>query len=247
MSWAGRFKSETASRRRKPRRRSSILKAHVTVDSSDKLGLLNILVFGVVKMKSTRQFGLPFVAVTVFAFGTAVGQDARQDQDRRERAQSQPAAAQNQGNAGKLDEKTRGNIIRVSQLMGMNIVNRQGESVGEIKDIALDSASHKVCYAAVSYGGFLGFGNKLFAVPFEAFQVQVKGDATSNRDRSLTASDYVLVLNVTQEQLEGQEGFDQDNWPNLGDESLARALDKRYGVNREEDEKDRLLRENRNR
>ncbi len=131
--------------------------------------------------------------------------------------------------------------------MGMNIHNSQGESVGEIEDIVLDCHSGKVSYAAVSYGGFLGIGDKLFAVPFEAFEVKAEGNAAENREQPLTEDDYALVLNVTQEQLEGQEGFDEDNWPNLTDSAMTRDLDKRYGVNRDEDEKDRLRRQNRNR
>ncbi len=198
-------------------------------------------------MKTTLQFVMPLVALTCLTLSTAVGQEAGQDKDREDRAQSQSPTAQDQGTAGQLDEKTRGNIVRVSQLMGMNIQNDQGESVGQIEDIVLDSESGKVRYAAVSYGGFLGIGDELFAVPFEAFKIKVERDAAEDREQPLTAGDYVLVLNVTQQQLEGQEGFDQDNWPNMADKSMARDLDKRYGVDREEDEKDRLLRENRER
>ncbi|QDV41069.1 PRC-barrel domain protein [Stieleria neptunia] len=145
--------------------------------------------------------------------------------------------------AGKLDQKTRGASIRVSQLMGYNIQNSQGESVGEIKDIVIDSRTGKVKYAAVTYGGFIGLGNKLFAVPFEAFKVQVDPDEVGDDD--VDADDYVLVLDVTQQQLEGQEGFDEDNWPDMADKRWARELDKRYGVNRNEDAKERLKRLNR--
>ncbi len=145
--------------------------------------------------------------------------------------------------AGKLDAKTRGANIRVSQLMGQNIQNSQGESVGEIKDIVLDSRTGKVQYAAVTYGGFLGMGNKMFAVPFAAFKVQVNPQEVGND--AIDADDYILVLNVTQRQLEGQQGFDEDHWPNMADPQWAADLDKRYGVNRNMDAKDRLLRSNR--
>ncbi|TWU22329.1 PRC-barrel domain protein [Novipirellula galeiformis] len=137
-------------------------------------------------------------------------------------------------NAGKLDEKTSGANIRVSQLIGMNIQNDQGESVGEINDLVIDSSSGKVRYAAVTYGGIIGIGNKLFAVPFEAFQVQPDPDDPDDLD------DYVLVLNVTQKQLEGAQGFDEDHWPNMADKNFVRELNQRYGVERNRKNRNRL-------
>ncbi len=143
--------------------------------------------------------------------------------------------------AGQLDSKTTGANIRVSQLLGLNIQNAQGESVGEINDIVLDSRTGKVRYAAVTYGGFLGMGDKLFAVPFEAFKVQVDADEVGDDD--IDSDDYVMVLNVTKQQLQGQQGFDQDHWPNMADSQWAADLDKRYGVQRSMDDKTRLMRE----
>ncbi len=134
-------------------------------------------------------------------------------------------------NASRLDDKTSGSNIRVSQLMGLNLQNSQGESVGEIKDIVLDANSGKINYAVVTYGGFLGMGNKLFAVPFQAFRVQVDPDELEDRDDDIDEDDYVMVLDVTQQQLEGQVGFDEDNWPDMADKKWAADLNKRYKVN----------------
>ena len=125
--------------------------------------------------------------------------------------------------AGQLDSKTHGANIRVSQLTGMNIQNAQGKSVGEINDLVLNTNNGKVQYAAVTYGGFLGIGNKMFAVPFEAFKFMPDPN---------DADETVLVLNVTQQQLEGSVGFDENNWPDFADEEFTAGLYKRYGVQR---------------
>lgn len=125
--------------------------------------------------------------------------------------------------AARLDEKTGGATIRASKLMGMDLQNDQGQSVGEINDLVLDANTGRVRYAAVTYGGFLGLGDKLFAVPFEAFKVRQDPD---------DADDYVMVLNVTKEQLEGAQGFDEDHWPDMANTQWAQELDKRYGVDR---------------
>src|SRR5262245_61191467 len=88
---------------------------------------------------------------------------------------------------GKLDTKTSGANIRASKLIGANLKNSNDESVGEIKDLVVDATTGKVRYAAVTYGGFLGLGSKLFAVPFEAFRVRQNTSA-------LTPGDYALTL-----------------------------------------------------
>ncbi len=82
------------------------------------------------------------------------------------------ALAQNKDrtNAGKLDDKTRGANIRTSQVIGMTVRNMDGKDIGTVNDIVLNAATGRVRYAAVSYGGFLGMGDKLFAVPWQAFE-----------------------------------------------------------------------------
>lgn len=125
--------------------------------------------------------------------------------------------------ASQVDGKTHGSNVRVSQLTGMNIQNPQGKSLGEINDLVVDANTGKIRYAAVTYGGFLGIGNKMFAVPFEAFKWQ--------RDPN-DAKETVLVLNITQQQLEGAVGFDESHWPDFADQKFTSELDKRYGVQR---------------
>jgi sporulation protein YlmC with PRC-barrel domain len=90
--------------------------------------------------------------------------------------------ARNEKDLSKLDDRTRGATIRASQLQGMNIQNSNGDSVGEINDLVIDS-SGKVRYVAVTYGGVLGVGSKMFAVPFEAFKVRQNPDDPNDARR----------------------------------------------------------------
>ena len=161
-------------------------------------------------------------------------------------ADSQSGAARGGQDVGKLDDKTRGATIRASQLIGQNIKNSKGDNVGEINDLVIDS-SGKIRYAAVTYGGFLGLGSKMFAVPFEAFQVRQDPDDRNNRrgtndrdDRAVAnersdrndRTNYVLTLDVTKDQLDGAQGFDNDRWPDFADTKFTQDLDRRYNVNR---------------
>ncbi len=120
------------------------------------------------------------------------------------------------------DETVRRVTVRASQITGMSVHNPQGDTLGSVDDIVIDAESGRVRYAALSYGGFLGFGDTLVAVPWEAFKVQ----KIEGRD------EYNLVLNATEEQIKGATGFEKDNWPDFADRQLARELDAQYGIER---------------
>jgi sporulation protein YlmC with PRC-barrel domain len=135
-----------------------------------------------------------------------------------ERASQQSPNTASQ-NLNKLDSKTSGPGIRASKLMGMKIQNSQKENVGQIKDIVLDPATTRIQYVAVTYGGFLGLGDKLFAVPMQAIHVQQDPDHQGH---------VLLVMDVTKEQMNGANGFDESNWPNFSDRNFAGELHRRY-------------------
>jgi sporulation protein YlmC with PRC-barrel domain len=101
-------------------------------------------------------------------------------------------------------------------LAGNDVYNLESEEIGGIKDIMLDMRSGKVRYAVLSFGGFLGMGEKLFAVPWGALVL----DTEHKR----------FVLNVSKERLKNAPGFDKDHWPNMADQSWARAIHTYYGV-----------------
>ncbi|QDU77882.1 PRC-barrel domain protein [Bremerella volcania] len=107
---------------------------------------------------------------------------------------------------------------RASQLQGMTIQNEAGKDLGNVRDIVIDIDRGRVKYVAVAYGGFLGLGSKLFAVPFEAFDHR---PATQDKDA-------VLLLKLSEEMLRKAPGFDADNWPNMASPEFALAIDKHY-------------------
>ena len=181
------------------------------------------------KYLGTIAFGLSLVAVGASATAQDAASPQREAGQRGSRAQNR-ALNRERSQAGNLDDKTTGANIRTSQLMGMHIQNSRGEGVGEVNDIVVNANTGRVRYLAVTYGGFLGVGNKMFAVPFEAFTIQRSAD---------DADKYLLVLNVTPQQLEGAQGFDEDSWPNFADTSFTSELDKRYGVDRRRRNQDR--------
>lgn len=106
---------------------------------------------------------------------------------------------------------------RSSKIVGMAVKNRANEDLGKIEDLVIDEGG-TVRYAAVSFGGFLGFNNKLFAVPWKAFAI--KHDAGS--------STHYVELNVSRKYLENAEGFPSDKWPDFNDRQMTEKWDKFY-------------------
>ncbi|MBK6323181.1 MAG: PRC-barrel domain-containing protein [Burkholderiales bacterium] len=101
-------------------------------------------------------------------------------------------------------------------LIGNDVYNGKGEDLGDIKEIMLDTRTGRVAYAVLSFGGFLGMGEKLFAVPWSALTL----DTTNKR----------YTMNVEKERLKDAPGFDADNWPNMADSTWEKNIHDYYGA-----------------
>jgi hypothetical protein len=54
-------------------------------------------------------------------------------------------------------------------VIGSSVVNKHNEDLGKIEDLVLDAGAGRIAYAVLSFGGFLGMGDKYFAIPWNAF------------------------------------------------------------------------------
>lgn len=107
------------------------------------------------------------------------------------------------------------NLLSATTLKGTNVTNPAGENLGDIKDIMIDYNSGNVAYVVISFGGFLGIGNKLFAVPMEALRVDKASED--------------IIMDVNKEKLENAPGFDSDNWPTTADREFLTEVHSHYG------------------
>jgi len=94
-------------------------------------------------------------------------------------------------------------VLSATTIIDDKVVSTIGEDLGTLKELMLDLDDGRINYAVLSFGGFLGLGDKLFAIPWEAL--------------TLNAEDHTFVLDVDKERLENAPGFDQDNWPTDAD------------------------------
>ncbi len=70
-------------------------------------------------------------------------------------------------------------VMGASTLSGDNVVNKAGEDVGKIDEIMIDTPTGRVAYAVLSFGGFLGMGDKLFAIPWSRLSRLMKAAKSS--------------------------------------------------------------------
>jgi sporulation protein YlmC with PRC-barrel domain len=91
---------------------------------------------------------------------------------------------------------------RMSKIIGTDVRTRSGDKIGDIKDVIVDDAGN-VKLAIVSTGGFLGLGDTMHAVPWEALSLGTRDDR---------------VVDIDKSHLKDAPHFTSRTWPNLGDE-----------------------------
>jgi sporulation protein YlmC with PRC-barrel domain len=107
-------------------------------------------------------------------------------------------------------------IMAASSFEGETVVNAQGENLGEIEEIMLDVRGGRIAYAVMSVGGFLGLGEKYFAIPWPSITMD-----TDNKR---------FILDVDKERLINAPGFDQNHWPSMADRRWATEIHNYYGA-----------------
>ncbi len=90
-------------------------------------------------------------------------------------------------------------VLPIKKIVGTKVLSTAGEELGTLKELVIDLDDGRIAYAVLSFGGFLGLGDKLFAIPWEALIMDVE----ENR----------FILDLDKEVLKHAPGFDKDNWP----------------------------------
>ena len=105
--------------------------------------------------------------------------------------------------------------LSASTITGDTARNTQNEKLGQIAELVIDLDGGRVNYAVLASGGFLGLGEKYFAIPWDLLTVD-----TDNHE---------VVVDVSKEMLEKAPGFDKDDWPDIHDRSWVGDVYRYYG------------------
>ena len=106
-------------------------------------------------------------------------------------------------------------VLSASTMIGDPVHNSADEKLGHIEELMIDVEFGRVAYAVLSFGGFLGMGEKLFAIPWPALRLDAEGKR--------------FLLDIDQETLKEAPGFDKDDWPEVSDRSWGTDIYVYYG------------------
>jgi hypothetical protein len=112
----------------------------------------------------------------------------------------------------KLDETA--NVISASKVTGTSVYNTDGDLLGEINDVMLDKRSVKIAYAVMSFGGFLGIGERYHPLPWATLKYDTRQGG--------------YVVGLTLEQLQGAPTFGAGERPAWGDRAYETSLHDYY-------------------
>jgi sporulation protein YlmC with PRC-barrel domain len=105
--------------------------------------------------------------------------------------------------------------LSASTITGDKVRNADGDDLGHLEEIVIDLEGGRVSYAVLASGGFLGLGDKFFAIPWDLLTVD-----TDNKE---------LILDVSKETIQNAPGFDKDNWPDTTDRGWMVDVYRYYG------------------
>jgi len=114
------------------------------------------------------------------------------------------------GIAAGVPEDEHINAFRVDKIIDSGVINLEGKRIGTIDDLVIDVDTGRIVYAVLEFGGFIGFGDKLFAVPWQSL--------------SSVPAEGIFILDQSKAKLQKAPGFDKDNWPDLGDKNWGAGI-----------------------
>ena len=106
-------------------------------------------------------------------------------------------------------------IVKATSVVDVKVIGKNKENLGKIEDIMIEKLSGKVRYVVLSFGGILGMGEKLFALPWRAISYEPAEEA--------------FILNIDKETLKDAPGFAKDHWPNMADPLWKKSIESYFG------------------
>ena len=105
-------------------------------------------------------------------------------------------------------------VVKSSEVLNVPVKNKNKEDLGKIEELVIDKVNGNVRYAVLSFGGILGLGDKLFAIPWQLL--------------SYTNEEECFIINVPKEKLKNAQGFNKNAWPDMADQTWNTDIYKYY-------------------
>lgn len=107
-------------------------------------------------------------------------------------------------------------LIGADKVEGTKVYNPNGDHLGEIHEVMIDKVSGNVAYAVMSFGGFLGLGQKYHPLPWSALKYDTNAEG--------------YVINLSRDQLESGPAYGTEDMPHWGDRDYEKRLHDYYGL-----------------
>jgi len=111
-------------------------------------------------------------------------------------------------------QMTSGPLIAADKVEGTSVYNPSGDKLGTVDHIMLDKASGRAVYAIMSFGGFLGIGERYHPLPW----AELKFDDGKGG----------YIVNLDKSRLEGVPPYAGDDFQWTPD--YGRTVDRYYGA-----------------
>ena len=109
-------------------------------------------------------------------------------------------------------------LIAANRVEGTNVYDHEGNKLGSIDTLMIDKSSGQVSYAVLSFGGFLGFGESHYPLPWQQMHYDQRQDG--------------YVVGITEAQLKGAPHYGQQETANWNDTGWRGSIDDYYGAGR---------------
>jgi len=137
------------------------------------------------------------------------GQSMQSGSQQQSQGQQQGSQAASGGTQQSKQSQQSGNTISAERLQDAKVVDKNGRDLGQIEEVVIDLNKNRVHAVVLSFGGFLGMGDKQFAFPMSELK-PARGDNQ-------------FTVNVNKERLENAEGFAKGQLPGMDDGYWARV------------------------
>jgi len=114
-----------------------------------------------------------------------------------------------------ITKLTDGSLIAAEKVNGTEVYNLEGDKLGEVEDVMIDKISGQVAYAVLSFGGFLGMGDKHYPLPWSTLKYDTQKGG--------------YVINLDKDKLKNAPSIDRDSdfaWT----ADYGRGVDRYYGT-----------------
>jgi hypothetical protein len=111
---------------------------------------------------------------------------------------------------------TSGHLIAARRVQGATVYNTALEKLGSVEDVMIDKGTGRIAYAVLSFGGFLGIGDRFYPLPWEklSYDAELGG----------------YVVDIDRDVLEGAPSYTDEATTEWNDKAWGRDVYAYYGV-----------------